>query len=161
MKTIAKRMSALLSLLCMAVAIYAQMPEPVKCQTSWKVISDSVAELRIVTTIDAGWHVYSTELEDGPTAASLMVETIEGAHLSGKLGFEGKEIAKYDDMFGMEVRYFEDKVTFVQRFIIEKADYKVQGYFQYGACDDENCMPPTDVAFKYPMTKNSYFDTKN
>lgn len=153
MKTIAKRMSALLSLLCMVVAIYAQMPEPVKCQTSWKVISDSVAELRIVTTIDAGWHVYSTELEDGPTAASLMVETIEGAHLSGKLGFEGKEIAKYDDMFGMEVRYFEDKVTFVQRFIIEKADYKVQGYFQYGACDDENCMPPTDVAFKYPMAK--------
>lgn len=50
----------------------------------------------------------------------------------------------------MEVRYFEEKVTFVQRVIIEKADYKVEGYFQYGACDDENCMPPTDVAFKYP-----------
>ena len=147
-----KRLGITFSLLCMALIAFAQMPEPVKCNTSWKMVSDNVAELRISATIDAGWHVYSTELgEDGPTPATLVVETIEGARLDGKLVFEGKEIAKYDDMFGMEVRYFENQVTFVQRFIIEKADYKVEGYFQYGACDDENCMPPTDVAFKYPQ----------
>ena len=152
MRIIAKRMSTLLTLLCTAVALHAQMPEPIKCTTSWKVVNDSVAELRIAATIDDGWHLYSTNLEDGPTAATLVVEAIEGAHLGDTLRFEGQEIAKYDDMFGMEVRYFEHKVTFVQRFIIERADYKVEGYFQYGACDDENCMPPTDVAFKFPLT---------
>lgn len=150
MKTMTKRIGAVLALLCLTIAMYAQMLEPVKCATSWKMVSDNVAELRIAVTIDAGWHVYSTDLEDGPTAATLVMETIEGARLDGKLAFEGKEIAKFDEMFGMEVRYFEEKVTFVQRVIIEKADYKVEGYFQYGACDDENCMPPTDVAFKYP-----------
>ena len=150
MKTMTKRIGAVLVQLCLAVAMYAQIPEPVKCSTSWKMVGDNVAELRIAVTIDAGWHVYSTDLEDGPTAAALVVEAIEGAHLDGKLHFEGKEIAKFDEMFGMEVRYFEEKVTFVQRVIIEKAEYKVEGYFQYGACDDENCMPPTDVAFKYP-----------
>ena len=145
-----KRMSAMLALLCVAVVTFAQMHDPIKCESAWKIVSDGVAELRISATIDAGWHLYSTELEGGPTAATLVVETIEGAHLDGKLTFEGKEIAKYDEMFGMEVRYFENQVTFVQRVIIEKADYKVEGYFQYGACDDENCMPPTDVPFKYP-----------
>ncbi len=150
MKTIATRLSAAFLLFFMTMTMYAQMPEPVECKASLKMINDSVAELRIAAVIDAGWHVYSTELEDGPTAATLVVEAIEGAHLDGKLGFEGKEIAKYDDMFGMEVRYFENQVTFVQRIIIEKADYKIQGYFQYGACDDENCMPPTDVMFKFP-----------
>ncbi len=145
-----RRIGAVLALLCLVVAMYAQMPEPVKCATSWKMVDDNVAELRIAVTIDAGWHVYSTDLEDGPTAATLVVETIEGAHLDGKLAFEGKEVAKYDEMFGMEVRYFENQVTFVQRVIIDKAEYKVEGYFQYGACDDENCMPPTDVTFKYP-----------
>ena len=150
MKTIVKRINAVLTLLCLSVAMYAQMPEPVKCETSWTVVNDTLAELRISITIDAGWHVYSAELEDGPTAATLVVEAIEGARLDGKLSFEGKEIAKYDDMFGMEVRYFENQVTFVQRFVIEKTAYKVQGYFQYGACDDENCMPPTDVVFKFP-----------
>ena len=138
------------ALLCLNMAMYAQMPEPVECKTSWTVVNDTLAELRISTTIDAGWHVYSTDLEDGPTAASLVIETIEGIRLMGKLGFEGKEIAKFDEMFGMEVRYFENRVTFVQQFFIEKSNYKVQGYFQYGACDDENCMPPTDVPFSFP-----------
>ena len=142
-------MSAMLSLLCVAMVTFAQMHEPIKCETSWKMVSDGVAELRIAATIEAGWHVYSTELEDGPTAAKLVVETIKGARLDGKLGFEGKEITKYDDMFGMDVRYFENKVIFVQRFAIDSEDYTVQGYFQYGACDDQSCLPPTNVEFNY------------
>ena len=159
-----KRMSALLSLLCVAMMTFAQMHEPIKCETSWKVAGDGVAELRISATIDAGWHLYSTELEDGPTAATLVVETINGARLDGKLGFEGKEIEKYDDMFGMDVRYFENKVTFVQRFAIESDDYTVQGYFQYGACDDQSCLPPTNVEFNYKgqqSTANSQQLTAN
>ena len=144
-----KRMSALLSLLCVAVMAFAQMHEPIQCETSWKMVGDNVAELRIAAKIDAGWHLYSTELEDGPTAAVLVAETLDGARLDGKLSFEGKEISKYDDMFGMDVRYFENNVTFVQRFIIEKENSKVQGYFQYGACNDENCLPPTNVEFSY------------
>ena len=142
-------MSALLSLLCVAMVTFAQMHDPIKCETSWKMVSDGVAELRIAATIDAGWHLYSTELEDGPTAATLVIENIKGASLDGKLGFEGKEITKYDEMFGMDVRYFENKVTFVQRFALESEDYTVQGYFQYGACDDQSCLPPTNVEFNY------------
>lgn len=142
-----KRMGALLSLLCVAVMTFAQIHEPIQCETSWQKAGDNVVELRIAAKIDAGWHVYSTELEGGPTAAVLEVEKIEGARLDGKLAFEGKEIAKYDDMFGMDVRYFEEKVTFVQRFIVENEEYKIQGYFQYGACNDENCLPPTNVEF--------------
>jgi thiol:disulfide interchange protein DsbD len=149
MKEMFRKMGMLFSLLCVAVTMNAQMHEPIKCETSWEIVSDGVAELRISATIEDGWHLYSTELEDGPTAATLVVETIEGASLDGKLGFEGKEIAKYDDMFGMDVRYFEEKVTFVQRFAIESDNYTVQGYFQYGACDDQSCLPPTNVEFKY------------
>ena len=149
MKEMMKRMGTMVALLCVAFTLQAQMYEPIKCETAWDIVSDGVAELRITATIDAGWHVYSTELEGGPTAATLVVETIEGAHLDGKLGFEGKEIAKYDEMFGMDVRYFEDKVTFVQRFAIDSDSYTVQGYFQYGACDDQSCLPPTNVEFKY------------
>ena len=144
-----KRIGALLSLLCVAVMTMAQIHEPIQCETSWKMVGDNVAELRIAAKIEAGWHVYSTELEDGPTAAVLEVETLDGARLDGKLTFEGKEIEKYDDMFGMDVRYFENEVTFIQRFIIEKDNSKVQGYFQYGACNDENCLPPTNVEFSY------------
>ena len=159
-----KRMSAMLSLLCVAMVTFAQMHDPIKCETAWKIVNDGAAELRISATIDAGWHLYSTELEDGPTAATLVIETIKGASLDGKLGFEGKEITKYDDMFGMEVRYFENKVTFVQRFAIDSEDYTVQGYFQYGACDDQSCLPPTNVEFNFKgqqTTANSQQLTAN
>ena len=149
MKTMTKRIGALLSLLCVAVMTMAQIHEPIQCETSWKMVGDNVAELRIAAKIEAGWHVYSTELEGGPTTAELVAETLDGARLDGKLTFEGKEIEKYDDMFGMDVRYFENEVTFIQRFIIEKENSKVQGYFQYGACNDENCLPPTNVEFSY------------
>ena len=153
-----KRIGALLSLLCVAVMTMAQIHEPIKCETSWKMVGDNVAELRIAAKIEAGWHVYSTELEGGPTTAELVAETLDGARLDGKLTFEGKEIAKYDDMFGMDVRYFENEVTFIQRFVIEKENSKVQGYFQYGACNDENCLPPTNVEFNYtasPVVKTT------
>ena len=33
-----KRVSALISLLCVAVMSFAQIHEPVKCETSWKII---------------------------------------------------------------------------------------------------------------------------
>lgn len=146
-----KRVSMFVSLLCMAMMVVAQSSEPIKCKTSWVMVADGVAELRVTAKMDAGWHVYSIGLEDGPTSAALTVDTISGARLEGKLGFtEGKEIAKYDDMFGMDVRYFEDKVTFVQRFVIEQPDYLIQGYFTYGACDDQSCLPPTEVRFKAP-----------
>ena len=82
-------MSALLSLLCVAMITFAQIHEPIQCEASWKMVDDKAAELRITAVIDAGWHVYSTELEDGPTAATLVVETIEGARLDGKMCLQG------------------------------------------------------------------------
>ena len=99
MRNLIQRMGALLSLFCVALTLHAQMHEPIKCETSWEVVSDGVAELRIAATIEAGWHLYSTELEDGPTAATLVVETIEGARLLGKLGNDFVDIVLGEVVF--------------------------------------------------------------
>ncbi|MBR0362133.1 MAG: thioredoxin family protein, partial [Paraprevotella sp.] len=55
----------------------------------------------------------------------------------------------FDEMFGMEVSYMEGEVTFVQKMRITAATYSVKGYLTYGACNDENCLPPTTVDFSY------------
>ncbi|MGN1256765.1 MAG: protein-disulfide reductase DsbD family protein, partial [Bacteroidaceae bacterium] len=52
-------------------------------------------------------------------------------------------------MFGMEVSYMEGVATFEQTFVITAAEYSVEGYMTYGACNDENCIPPTDVEFSF------------
>ncbi|MBR2360435.1 MAG: thioredoxin family protein [Bacteroidaceae bacterium] len=128
----------------------AQMQEPVKFQTELKKISDTEAELVFNATIDAGWHLYSTDLpEDGPVSATINFDKLEGAELVGKLTPQGKVVEHFDSMFEMNLRYFEHKGTFVQKVKFTGGAYTLKGYLQYGACNDENCLPPTDVEFNY------------
>ena len=100
--------------------------------------------------IDAGWHVYSTDLGDGgPISATFNTDKMEGLELNGKLMPQGKEVENFDKLFEMKVRYFENKATFVQKLKITGETYYIEGYLEYGACNDENCLPPTEVSFKY------------
>ena len=106
--------------------------------------------------IDAGWHVYSTDLPSGgPISATFNVEKIQGAELMGKLTPQGKEIENFDKVFEMKLRYFENTATFVQKFKITDASYQIEGYLEYGACNDENCLPPTEVPFSFSGKGNA------
>lgn len=67
----------------------------------------------------------------------------------GKLTARGKVHKAYDNLFGMEVSYMENTVVFAQKMRITDATYSVKGYLNYGACNDENCMPPTNVEFTF------------
>jgi thiol:disulfide interchange protein len=128
----------------------AQMNNPVKFTVSQKVISSNEVEVSFHGTISAGWHVYSVNLPaGGPTSASMNTEKADGASAVGKLVAKGKEISVFDKMFGMNVRYFENKVVFVQRYKITAGTYHIKGYMEYGACNDASCMPPTPVEFDF------------
>ncbi|MBQ5621542.1 MAG: thioredoxin family protein, partial [Bacteroidaceae bacterium] len=72
-----------------------------------------------------------------------------GVKPDGKLRAVGNVQKKMDEMFGMEVSYMEGTAEFVQRFVITEPEYEVSGYLTYGACNDENCMPPTNVEFNF------------
>lgn len=135
---------------CLACLMQAQIQEPVKFKTEFKELSDNEVEIRFVATIDKGWHVYSTDLGDGgPISATFNVERLTGAELIGKLIPQGKEISAHDALFDMEVRYFENNAGFVQKLRLTGGEYQIGGYLEYGACNDENCLPPTSVEFSY------------
>ncbi len=140
----------LLFFVAFALHAAAQMQDPVHFKSELRKISAAEAEIVFTATIDEGWHVYSTDLpEGGPVSATFNVEKIEGAELAGKLTPEGKEENRFDEMFQMQVRFFEHRARFVQKIKITGAAYSVEGYLEYGACNDQNCLPPTPVAFSY------------
>ncbi|CDD83053.1 exported cytochrome C biogenesis-like protein [Bacteroides sp. CAG:462] len=142
-------LSLLLFFVC-AVTAMAQMQDPVHFKSELKQISGTEAEIVFTATIDDGWHVYSTDLPDGgPISATFNVDKIEGAELVGKLTPVGKEENKFDQMFQMQVRFFEHNAKFVQKLKITGATFSIEGYMQYGACNDQNCLPPTDVNFSF------------
>ena len=130
--------------------LQAQILEPVTFKTELKKVSDEKVEIVFTGTIDPGWHVYSTDLGDGgPISATFHVDKIQGAEPAGKLKPVGKEVSGFDQMFEMQVRYFEKTAQFVQELKLTGGAYAVEGYLEYGACNDENCLPPTQVSFSF------------
>ena len=146
-------MKKLFSFLLLNFVVYvlqAQIQDPVKFKTELKSLSDTEAEIVFTAAIDKGWHVYSTELGDGgPISATFNVDKTSGIELLGKLKPVGKEVATFDKLFEMKVRYFENTAKFIQKVKLTGGAYEIEGYLEYGACDDESCLPPTEVPFKF------------
>ena len=141
------------TLMLVSILAMAQMQTPVHFSVSQKQVSPSEVDVIFTGKIDKGWHVYSTGLpDDGPISATLTSETSEGAKAEGKLKAQGKEISQFDNLFGMKLRYFENSVTFVQRYKLTAEKYHIKGFLEYGACNDQSCLPPTQVEFDYTGT---------
>ena len=132
------------------VSCMAQMQTPVRFSVQQKRLSDNSLEVEFVGKADAGWHVYGTDIADGgPTRAELTLEKTVGLKPDGTLRATGSVHRAVDDLFEMEVSYMEGTVKFAQKFIITGPKYEVAGYLTYGACNDQNCMPPTNVEFSF------------
>ncbi len=137
-------------MLLVALAAYAQIQEPVKVKTELNKLSDTEAEIVFFASIEDGWHLYSTDLgAGGPISATFNVDKMQGAELDGKLKAIGDEITTFDKLFEMQVRYFSNNAKFVQKLKLIAATYEIDGYLEYGACNDENCLPPTQVPFQF------------
>lgn len=139
---------------------WSQMVDPVHFSAQLKTGNSADAEIVFSATIDKGWHVYSTDMGDnGPTSATFKVVKLDGVELVGKLTPLGNVTTQYDKMFEMELRFFENKAMFVQKIRFTKPQYVIDCFLEYGACNDEMCMPPTQVELKKkgdsPVAKES------
>ena len=133
----------------------AQMFDPVHFTSELRTRQHNEGDIIFSATIDGGWHVYSNNIpEGGPTPASFHKVTMKGMETAGALRTATAPVKVFDEMFQMEVRYFEHKVTFIQPVRFTAADYSVDCYLEYGACNDEMCLPPSEVRLtksgKYP-----------
>lgn len=133
-------------MLLVSILVQAQIQNPVKFSVQLKAGKTAEAELVFTGKIAAGWHVYSTNLpSDGPISATFHADKLDGVELVGKLTPRGKEIKNFDKVFEMQLRYFENNVQFVQKIRFTKPQYVLKAYLEYGACNDQSCLPPTQV----------------
>ena len=144
-----KRIILQLIFVMTALCLQAQMMDPVKFTTKLDVKDDGTGEIVFSAKIDPGWHVYSTDVgDDGPTRATFNVTAMDGVETVGKLTPRGKVTEQYDEMFGQTLRFFELKGAFVQKVRFTKPRYSIDCYLEYGACNDQMCLPPSAVEFK-------------
>ena len=147
-------MKKLLTLIIMFLLVaVAAVQAQVSFSVSYKRVNPTTIDIVFTGRADPGWHIYSTNIgEGGPTPASFGIDKIKGAKLKGALKAGSGAKSMMDPIFEMQVSYFEGHATFTQRVELLDKDYELKGYLKYGACNDENCLPPTTVDAKVQGT---------
>lgn len=121
----------------------------VNFSVNYKKVSANEIDIVFSGKADAGWHVYSTNIPDGgPNPAIFGVDKKDGVELVGGLKPGSGAKTAFDPMFEMNITYFENSCTFTQRVRLTKKDYSLEGYLEFSACNDMNCLPPTAVSCK-------------
>ena len=137
-------------LLCL-ITVHAQMEDPIKWNIQLVPVEESLYDISFHAKLDPGWHLYDMNLpEGGPVSTSFTFEKSNGVELMGDVTTASQPIKKHDNSFNMELSWFENEVTFVQRIkVIDGANMDVAGYVRYMVCNDQNCMPPTEEPFSF------------
>lgn len=131
----------------------AQLHDPVSWETSVKKINDSEFELLISAEIEEGWHLYSQNVPDGgpiPTTISIHEEKDQFLLIGKPIEGEGHE--EFDNVFEMDIKYFENKALFVQKIkVLTDEKISITGVLEFMVCDDTNCLPPTEVDLSFEL----------
>lgn len=141
-----------LLLLFSAGVASAQIFNPVSWTTSYEHVEGNEYLLIFEAEIESGWAVYSQFLEsdEGPVATTLNYESTDHFKLLGKAEESGHKKEGFDAIFEMNVTKFNDEFRIVQRVEVTE-DMPIKGYLNYMTCDDERCLPPTDVEFDFDL----------
>lgn len=135
---------------------FSQIQDPVKWKFSVNKISDTQAELLLDCKIDQGWHVYSTKQESdmGPISLDFQFEKNANYSLDGKI-IEPPFHKKFDKNFEMNVKYYDGGMTYKQKIkLLNKTSFAITGTLTYQTCNEEMCLPPTDIDFEFKIDGN-------
>lgn len=133
--------------LLLSICVSAQ--QPVNWSYSTRKVSDKVYEIRLTATINSPWHIYSQTTPDGgPVKTSFVFSKNPIVALVDSPKEEGKLIQKHEDVFDIDVKYYENKVAFVQKIQLKtKVKTNISGTVEYMVCNNQQCMPPKKEAF--------------
>lgn len=139
-----------LALLLSAVS-YAQILTPVKWSYAAKKTGKDEATIYFKATLDKGWHIYSLHMaEGGPVKTTISLSPSKLYRPEG-LPLEPRPVTVFEKVFNMKVSYFANSVIFQQKVKLSKPTALVKGSIEYMACNDQQCLPPADVAFSIPI----------
>ena len=126
----------------------AQIENPVNWSYTAKKISDKSYELHITATIAEKWHIYAQNAGNGPEPTSFTFSKNPLVKLDGSVKEVGKLETSYDPNFKSTLRFYSNKVDFVQKINLKSsASTVVKGIITYMVCNDKKCLPPKDVPF--------------
>lgn len=135
-----------------ASSAFAQIFDPVKWKSAIKMTDATNGVVTFTATVDAGWHVYGTQLPVGGPEPTSVHWNNQGVKLVGGLTPSKAAHKQHDETFDMDLSWWTGSVTLSQKFTVTAKEYKIEGSIRYMACDDENCTPPKSESFSFKGT---------
>lgn len=139
-----------------AAGTSAQILKPVKWQITQKKVSEGVFDIICTATIEDTWHLYDSQLpKDGPVPTTFNIDEDETSGIEKVGGFKATTSpqVEHSEAFDMDVKYFKDKVTFVQRVKLTAPKGTLVGHVEFMACCGGQCIPPAEADFKFEFSK--------
>ena len=148
-----KRIITILISVFFISAAHAQLQDPVKWSYSAAKKSDKEYTVVIDATLPSEWHIYSmTTPANGPVATNVVFKKNPLVTLDGSVQENGQLKTDHDAVFGVDVKYFNDKVEYTQTVKLKSAvKTNVTGTIKYMVCNDKLCLPPKTIPFNIQL----------
>lgn len=134
------------------LASFAQMgsAKQVKWTFAAKKIADKKYEVSLTAAINGDFHLYAMKAGvEGPIPTTITFAPNPILSLQGQIVEKGKKITKVEEVWGGKVNFFEKTVTFSQIVNTKSAaKTNLNGKIEFMVCNDEVCLPPSEVPFK-------------
>lgn len=145
-------LTVLLSLCSFA---FGQMVNPIKWDAKESLNGNKVT-ITYTATIEKGWHLYGTEIPDGgPNATTFTYDNLVGVEQISGIKAESPAITKFEEMFGIELTWFENTAVFSQEFKITDPEWQINVSISFMGCNDETCYMGDPTSFKFGTSSNA------
>ena len=145
-----KRFLTTLCTMLLCMTLHAQMPQPVKWSTEVLHIEGDVFQVRLTADITTPWHIYDMgPYEGGPMPVSFEFTPSSTLSLDGGVQMLTEPVRVFDDIFGMQVGYFEGQAVFSQQVTLDGKGGVLAGTVEWVACNPETnqCLSPAEYEF--------------
>lgn len=148
-----KKILAFLLSFVVLQAAHAQVKNPVQWSYTAKKLNATTYEVHLSATIEDGWHLYSQTTPDGgPVATTIAFAKNPLLILEGNVKEIGKLEQRHEELFGVDVKQFSNKVDFVQVVKLKgKAKTALNGSLEFMTCNDRECLPPKIQQFSIAL----------
>lgn len=155
MKMLKKNLLFILTLL-FALTVSAQESVPsVQWRFNVKMTSATEGEVIMKATLAEGWHLYGTKIPaNGPKPTIFDFAGSEGVTFISELTASIAPVKIHDDMFGMDLTWWDSDVTFRRKFkVTNPSNAVIAGKVVFMSCNKITCAPPSTQNFSIKVKK--------
>ena len=133
--------------------LFLKAQDPVKWNFTAKKIDSKTYEIHLTALLEGEWHLYSQKTPDGgPDATEILFAKNPLLKFDGDVKEIGDLEEHFEPLFGVKVRQYSDKVSFVQVIKLKAAaKTNVSGTVNFMTCNDVQCIPTKKQAFSIKL----------